>query len=85
MNEAFWEKYPKAAKIRCIEMKARAQERIARETRGLDYDQLFAYFREASNQFWRDLGHVYPEASPTPMAVKEPTPPNKPAKLPYFS
>lgn len=71
MNEAFWDKFPKAAKIRCIEMKDRQQKRVARETRGLSSDQLFSYFRESSHRFWSKVGRVYPAATPTPMAVRE--------------
>ena len=77
MNEAFWERFPKTAGIRCIEMKDRAQARIARETRGLSSDQLFAYFREASQRLWSELGRVYPEAPPTTMAVRESGPHRK--------
>jgi hypothetical protein len=71
MNEAFWEKFSKTEKLHCIEMKNRAQERIARETRGLSSDQLFAYFRESSHRFWSTVGRAYPETTPTPMAVQE--------------
>lgn len=65
MHETFWERFPKTAKIHCIEVKDRAQERVARETRGLSSDQLFAYFREASQRFWSEIGRVYPKAAPT--------------------
>ena len=71
MNEAFWERFPKTMGIRCIEMKDRAQARIARETRGMSADQLFAYFHKASQCFGSELGRVYPEVTPTAMAVRE--------------
>jgi hypothetical protein len=77
MNEAFWERFPKTAKMDCIAMKDRAQAGVARETRGLSSDQLIAYFREASRRFWSKVGRAYPEATPTPMAVREAGPRGK--------
>ncbi len=77
MNEAFWERFPKTAGFRCIEMKDRAQARIARETRGLSADRLLVYFHEASQRFWSEVGRSYLEATPTPMAVRESGPRRK--------
>jgi hypothetical protein len=77
MNESFWDRFPKTAKIHCIEMKNRAQARIAGETRGMSADQLFAYFHKASQCFGSELGRAYPKATPTPMAVRESGPRRK--------
>lgn len=77
MNEEFWERFPKTANIRCIEMKDRTQERIARETQGLSPDRLLAYFREASRRFRSKVEGAYPEATSKALAVHETGPRRK--------
>jgi hypothetical protein len=63
MNAAFWDRFPKTTKVHCVEMKDQAQEQVARETRGLSSERLFAYFREASRRFRRDMGRAYNRGS----------------------
>ncbi len=71
MNDSFWDRFPKTAKVNCIELKDKAQERIARETRGMSPDQLYAYFLASSHRFRHQIGRAYPEVAPSSMAVRE--------------
>lgn len=71
MNESFWDRFPGTVGIGCIEMKDRAQARIARETRGMSTDRLIAYFREAARQFRAQTAAVYPAVRDSTMAVRE--------------
>jgi hypothetical protein len=71
MNKTFWQRFPAGAEIRCVEMKDQVQERVARDTLGVAPDRLVAYFREASQRFWREMGRPCPESAAKPIASQE--------------
>ncbi len=56
MSSSIWDRYPPASDIRCVEMKDRLQDRVARETRNASVDELVVYFRDASRRFWEEMG-----------------------------
>ncbi|HPO09918.1 MAG TPA: hypothetical protein PLZ55_14680 [bacterium] len=61
MSSPFWERFSGASDIRCIEMKDHIHAQIASKTRNLAPDALVRYFHDASQQFWREMQHSYPE------------------------
>jgi len=56
MSSSFWNRFPPASDIRCVEMKDRLQDRVSRETRNASPDELVAYFRNAARRFWQQMG-----------------------------
>ncbi|MBI5242708.1 MAG: hypothetical protein HY922_03360 [Elusimicrobia bacterium] len=54
-----------------MEMKDRAQARVAEETRDASPAALMVYFHEASRRFWREVGRACPESAAAPMTVRE--------------
>jgi hypothetical protein len=72
MSEAFWEKFPKESVVRCLEMKDRAQARIASETRELSPESLVEYFRNAARLFRLESADIYRKSASSTMAVCEP-------------
>lgn len=71
MSNSIWERFPLTPGLHCVEMKDRAQARVAEETRDASPAALAAYFREASRRFWREVGRAYPESAAAPMTVRE--------------
>jgi hypothetical protein len=63
MGSSFWQRFPAATPIRCIEMKDRLQQEIMNATSGMQGDALTTYFHEASQRFWSGIEHVYPESA----------------------
>jgi len=39
----------------CVEMKRKAQARIARETRGMSPEEELEYFRRGAADFWKEI------------------------------
>jgi hypothetical protein len=42
-------------KFDCVEMKRKAQERIARQTRGMSGDEELQYFHKGAAEFWKEI------------------------------
>jgi hypothetical protein len=71
MDRSFWQRFPAATRIRCIEMKDRLQQEIMNATSGMQVDELTTFFHEASQRFWIGIEHVYPESAPKHWSVCE--------------
>jgi hypothetical protein len=76
MNSSFWQRFPTALEIRCIDMKDHAQVQVAQATRGASPEKLVAYFQEASRRFWKEMGYPCSDSAMAPMVVRESTAPN---------
>jgi hypothetical protein len=72
MNEEFWKQFPPIPGFDCVEMKHRAQERIARETQGMTDRELIEYFNRAGRAF-RETGKI-PVAEPESLVLREEPP-----------
>jgi hypothetical protein len=42
-------------KLDCVEMKRKAQERIAKQTRGMSREEELEYFNKGAAKFWQEI------------------------------
>jgi hypothetical protein len=71
MSKAFWDQFPKASMVRCLDVKDQAQARIESETRELSPESLVEYFRNAARLFRLESADMYRQSASSTMAVCE--------------
>jgi hypothetical protein len=60
MKTSDWKQIPPIPGFSCLRMKAQAQAKIAKETRGMSPERVLEYFREASKSFAASFEGAYP-------------------------